>query len=70
MRSSYDILISADVDEIFAVNNKEITAPKDYEDVVVKGDNRSNSLIFIAIQQIIASSQQQKTTQYNQMMLF
>lgn len=46
MKNSYDILVNADVDEIFAVNNKEIYTPDEYKDVVVKGDNCSNSLIF------------------------
>ena len=36
----------------------------------IKKTVKEENFITIAIQQIIASSQQQKTTQYNQMMLF
>lgn len=46
LKESYDLLINADIDEVFAVNNKEIVPPENYSDIVVKGDNRSNSLIF------------------------
>lgn len=44
---AYDsIKVKADTDEVFAINNKDISAPQNYEDIVVKGDNKSNSLIF------------------------
>ena len=43
----YDsIKVKADTDEVFAINNKDISAPQNYTDIVVKGDNKSNSLIF------------------------
>ncbi|MBR1445009.1 MAG: hypothetical protein IJ583_15930, partial [Firmicutes bacterium] len=41
-----NLTINADIDEIFAINNKEIAPPKEYSDVVVMGDNKSNSLFF------------------------
>ena len=41
-----NLKINADIDEIFAINNKEIAPPKEYSDVVVMGDNKSNSLFF------------------------
>lgn len=41
-----ELLVKADRDEVFAINNKDITAPEIYEDIAVKGDENSNSLIF------------------------
>jgi len=46
LNENYNLLIDADIDEVFAVNNKEITPPQNYNDIVVEGDNKSNSLIF------------------------
>lgn len=48
--ADFDTLgLDVDVDEIFSVNNKTITPPEGtdgYKDVVVVGDNNSNSLFF------------------------
>ena len=43
----YDYLkVKADRNEVYAINNKDISPPENYDDIVVKGDNKSNSLIF------------------------
>ena len=48
MRTLYNnLLVDADLDEVYSVNNKTVTPPDGaYTDVVVNGDNMSNSLIF------------------------
>ena len=43
----YDNLkVDIDFDEMYSVNNKEISPPREYTDIAVQGDNNSNTLYF------------------------
>ncbi|MBR1738517.1 MAG: hypothetical protein IJ736_16175, partial [Firmicutes bacterium] len=46
MAEYINIDVKPDIDEIYAVNNKDIEPPEEYGDVAVMGDNKSNRLYF------------------------